>query len=131
MEGGMPRAEATVLALGHRFATLEIERAVFCGIGEVVDGNLLDAGEKTEALARARAILLGTRGRIDAADVDALESCRIIVRYGVGVDNVDVAAATRRGIVVSNVPEYAVEEVSDHALALLIAANRHLPQAMA
>jgi len=122
----MPPADVTVLALGHRFASLDIERAVLAGLAEVVDGNALRAEQRQPALAQARAVLLGTRDRLDAPAIAGMENCRAIVRYGIGVDNVDIAAATRRGILVSNVPDYAIQEVSDHALALLLAANRRL-----
>jgi D-3-phosphoglycerate dehydrogenase len=62
---------------------------------------------------------------VQYADVDedalrTLERCRGVVRYGVGVDSVDVDAATRLGVWVVNVPDYGVEEVSDHALALVL-----------
>ena len=55
------------------------------------------------------------------------EGARIIVRYGIGVDSIDIPAATERGIFVANVPDYCLDEVSDHALALLtrLAARRH------
>ena len=127
----MPPAETTVLVLGHRFASLDVERRVFAGLAEVVDGTQLGPDERRPAIARARAVLLGTRDRVDAAAIGAMDACRVIVRYGAGVDNIDVDAATRRGIVVSNVRDYAVEEVSDHALALLLAANRRLVPAVA
>src|SRR5260221_14184593 len=52
--------------------------------------------------------------------------CKIIVRYGVGTDNVDVDAATAAGIIVGHVPIYCVDEVSTHALALLLACLRRL-----
>jgi D-3-phosphoglycerate dehydrogenase len=55
-----------------------------------------------------------------------LERCRCIIRVGIGYDSVDVAAATERGIMVCNVPEYCVEEVADHALSLLLASVRNL-----
>lgn len=58
--------------------------------------------------------------RITARVLDALPRCRVIVRYGVGVDNIDLEAAAGRGIIVANVPDYCVEEVSDHALTLLL-----------
>jgi D-3-phosphoglycerate dehydrogenase len=53
--------------------------------------------------------------------------CRIISRFGIGVDNVDIPAATERGIVVTKVPDYCIDEVSDHAVALLLAAVRKIP----
>jgi D-3-phosphoglycerate dehydrogenase len=55
-----------------------------------------------------------------------LPRCRCIIRVGIGYDSVDVGAATDHGIVVCNVPEYCVEEVADHALALLLAGMRHI-----
>lgn len=122
----MPPADATAVSLGHRFASLDVERSVLADVAEVVDGNALPKEERQPALANARAVLLGTRDRLDAPTIAAMKQCRVIVRYGIGVDNVDIAAATRQGIVVSNVRDYAMEEVSDHALALLLAANRHL-----
>lgn len=58
--------------------------------------------------------------------VDSLPACRAIVRYGVGVDSIDVPAATRQGIVVANTADYCTEEVSDHAVALLLASVRRI-----
>src|SRR6202023_1126588 len=55
--------------------------------------------------------------------------CRIISRFGIGVDNVDLAAATKAGIVVTKVPDYCIDEVSDHAMALLLALVRKIPLA--
>ncbi|NSW83580.1 MAG: C-terminal binding protein [Syntrophothermus sp.] len=59
--------------------------------------------------------------------IGALSKCKIIARTGIGVNNIDVEAATRKGIVVTNVPDYCVEEVSDHTLALLLALVRKIP----
>ncbi|MCL6450955.1 MAG: C-terminal binding protein [Acetobacteraceae bacterium] len=61
---------------------------------------------------------------VGARVIEAMERCRIIARYGIGVDNVDLGAATRRGIYVTNVPDYCVEEVADHTMALLLALAR-------
>ena len=58
--------------------------------------------------------------------IDHLERCRCIVRLGIGYDNVDVAAATERGILVCNAPDYCVDDVADHALALLMGCVRHV-----
>jgi D-3-phosphoglycerate dehydrogenase / 2-oxoglutarate reductase len=52
--------------------------------------------------------------------IEALEKCQVIARYGVGVDTIDLSAATEKGICVANVPDYCVDEVSDHTLALLL-----------
>lgn len=52
--------------------------------------------------------------------IDALDNCKVIARYGVGVNTIDLAAATDKGICVTNVPDYCMDEVSDHALALIL-----------
>jgi D-3-phosphoglycerate dehydrogenase len=62
--------------------------------------------------------------RLTEALIATLERCRVIVSNGVGVDHIAVAAATARGIPVTNVPHVFIEEVAEHALALLLAANR-------
>ncbi len=49
--------------------------------------------------------------------IDAMQNCKIIARYAIGLDNIDIVAATSKGIVVSNVPDYCIEEVSDTAMA--------------
>src|SRR5262249_7276925 len=58
--------------------------------------------------------------------IDALESCKVITLGSVGVDSVDVKAATARGIPVTNVPDTFIEEVADHAMALLLGGFRRL-----
>lgn len=56
--------------------------------------------------------------------IESLKRCKVIARYGVGVDNIDVEAATEYGIIVANVPDYCVDEVSSHAMALILACAR-------
>jgi len=92
---------------------------------ELVDLRGRPEPEVLSEAERADAILIGARFRLDAVRIARLR-CRAIVRYGVGVDNIDVEAARRRGIVVGFVPDYCVEEVSTHALALLLALHRQL-----
>ena len=66
--------------------------------------------------------------QITAPVMDALPRLRAIGRYGVGVDSVDVDAATARGIAVCNVPDYGTESVSDHAIAMALACARGIPR---
>jgi D-3-phosphoglycerate dehydrogenase len=65
--------------------------------------------------------------RIDGPLLDALPRLRVVGRYGVGVDSVDLDAATERGVVVCNVPDYGTEAVSDHAIAMALAVVRGIP----
>jgi D-3-phosphoglycerate dehydrogenase / 2-oxoglutarate reductase len=60
--------------------------------------------------------------------MDKMTRCRVISRYGIGVDMVDLEAATAHGIAVCNVPDYCVEEVSTHTIAFMLSLNRHLWQ---
>ena len=85
------------------------------------------AAELITNAADADAILV-QYASITAEVMDALPRLRAIGRYGVGVDSVDVAAATARGIAVCNVPDYGTESVSDHAIGLALAAARGIPR---
>ncbi|MGY4688619.1 C-terminal binding protein [Salibacterium sp. K-3] len=65
---------------------------------------------------------------LSARVIDSLDRCRVISRYGVGFDTIDVDAATKKGIMVANVTDYCAEEVSNHAFALLLAGARKIVQ---
>jgi phosphoglycerate dehydrogenase-like enzyme len=75
---------------------------------------------------RADAIILWHHLQITSATLRKLTKTRLIVRNGVGYDNIDVTAATTAGIAVANVPDYGTEEVADHAIALALALIRQL-----
>lgn len=64
---------------------------------------------------------------VTARVIDAAPGCLVISRYGIGLDNIDIEHATENGIIVTNVPTYCVEEVSDHAIALILALARKTP----
>lgn len=84
-----------------------------------------DAGAVHDAIDGAQAVLV-RQSPVDAQAIALMPHCRVIVRYGVGVDNIDLAAAEAAGIIVANVPDYGVDEVSDHALALMLAVGRRV-----
>jgi D-3-phosphoglycerate dehydrogenase / 2-oxoglutarate reductase len=71
--------------------------------------------------------VLTTYAKVTAEMIQKMTRCRIISRFGIGVDNVDIATATSQGIVVTKVPDYCIDEVSDHAMALLLAIVRKIP----
>jgi D-3-phosphoglycerate dehydrogenase len=102
----------------HRLASLGVNLQ-FC-----------DQSEAGMVAAAADAEILFNNGNaLSAAGLRQLRSCLLISFYGIGVDAVDVAAATELGIVVANAPLFGVEEVAEHALALLLACSRRLWQA--
>lgn len=106
---------------------VELERSMLVGIDaslEVADGTVEDViGRGADADA-----LLNTYFPMSASTLEALANCRIVARYGIGVDNVDLEAAAARGIVVTNVPDYGVQEVASHALALMLTLLRRVAQ---
>src|SRR5262245_15945256 len=79
------------------------------------------------AVARDADAVIVCYAQITAAIIGALTRCKVIGRFGLGVDNIDVPAAAARGIVVTYVPDYCMQEVSDHAMALLLALARKVP----
>lgn len=116
-----------VVTIGHRFPDATIEAAVLGPLG--IETAWLGPLAREAALAAAvdaQGVLLGTGFALDADAIRRLSRCRAIVRYGVGVDNVDVASAAQRGIVVCNVPDYSIEEVANHTIALLMVFARRL-----
>ena len=95
-----------------------------------VDLEIYRGLSRSELLNKVRTAdaLLVNMIRADREFISALERCRIISRYGIGYDNVDVTAASEKGIPVGIVPEYCTLEVAEHAAALLLSAARRVPQ---
>ena len=116
----------TVAVTDAETLDLPIERTAVEGIG----GRLLVGRCQTEqdviALARDADAILYDYAPITANVIGALQKCRVIVRYGVGLDRIDLAAAKERGIEVRYLPGWSSDEVSDHTLALIFAVGRRL-----
>ena len=103
-----------------------IERAILEPIGAKVVG--LQAKSEDDLLDEARDCdaIINQYARVGAKTIAVMERCKVIARYGVGVDIVDVEAASRRGIVVTNVQGYCTDEVADHAIALWLTLARKI-----
>jgi D-3-phosphoglycerate dehydrogenase len=116
----------TVLVTDYAWPSLDVERRILAGVGaEVVVATMGDERELVALAPGADAILTNWKP-VTARVLDAASRCTTVARYGVGVDNIDVARATELGIVVSNVPDYCIDEVSDHAIALMLALARRI-----
>ena len=93
-----------------------------------------DGGDRTQllsALADADAVIIRSATTIDAEALEHAPKLRVVARAGVGLDNVDVEAATRAGVMVVNAPTSNVVSAAEHAVALLLSTARNVPQAMA
>ncbi len=82
------------------------------------------------SVTRQAEIIIVNMAPIDKTLIEALEKCKLIIRHGIGYDNVDIEAATRRGIVVVNIPDYCVPEVAEQAVMLIMACQRKLSMQM-
>jgi len=111
------------------FPNLDPAREVLSTIGAELQMASEPTAEGVLKVAAGADALLVTYAKITADMIRQMKKCRIISRFGIGVDNVDLAAATEAGIVVTKVPDYCIDEVSDHAMALLLAAVRKIPMA--
>jgi D-3-phosphoglycerate dehydrogenase len=111
------------------FPNLDPAREVLSTIGAELQMASEPTAEGVLNVAAGADALLVTYAKITADMIRQMKKCRIISRFGIGVDNVDLAAATEAGIVVTKVPDYCIDEVSDHAMALLLAAVRKIPMA--
>lgn len=116
---------AVVAVTDHVFRNLDTERALLAAAGHELrfSGNATTP-EEVRAVVRGAEAILNCYAKIPNDLLQELVGCRIIARYGIGLDTVDVSVATARGILVSNVPDYCLDEVSDHALALVLALAR-------
>ncbi|MGI6097486.1 MAG: C-terminal binding protein [Dethiobacteria bacterium] len=117
-----------VVICDYEFPNIDREREIVEGYGaELVAGQGKDKGEQylIDLLKDADGII-NQYSKLTANVINALEKCKVIVTYGIGVDKIDVEAASKKGIIVSNVPDYCIEEVADHAFAMLMALGRGL-----
>lgn len=126
LSGGPLRQPTTIAILGTRYADFSVEEEIF-GPHRVslTSGDGASADAIAEQASDATVVLAGSQPRFDATTISRL-SCRGIVRYGVGVESVDLEAAARAGMWVAYVPDYGTDAVALHAVALLLALLRKL-----
>lgn len=119
-------ARFNVFVTDDRYGSYVEETNVLAEVGARLEVlNLRSEEEAIKALRYADGILVNMF-QMTKGVIDSLERCRVISRYGVGFDNVDIDAATRKKIQVARVPDYSIEDVSDQALALLLACVRNV-----
>ena len=110
----------------YPWANIDLERSLL----DEVDCEIIVSPDNNEAtlasLAPGVDTILTCWAPVTARVIDAADRCRHIARTGIGLDNIDVARASERGIVVTNVPDYCVNEVAEHTLALIFALGRNI-----
>ncbi len=117
----------TVVIADYDYGNVDIERAIVEGAGLELVAAQCKSEDDVIDVARDADAIIAQYATIGAKAINAFTRCRVIARYGTGVDIVDVDAATRRNILVTNVPnDWCENEVADHAMALLLAVARRL-----
>jgi D-3-phosphoglycerate dehydrogenase len=120
-----------VVITDYVYEHIELERREIARLGAVLADYQCRTEEEVIGAARDADAVIVQFAPVTRRVIENLERCKVIVRYAIGVDNIDVAAAAERGIVVCNVPDYGVDEVSNHAVLLLLACSRKLVQVVA
>ncbi len=121
----------TVAITDYTFADLEIEKSILDPLAQVIGSQCKTPDALIELVQNADAVITQF-APVNAAVIDSMQRAKVIVRYGIGVDNVDLQAAKRKGIPVCNVPDYCIDEVADHTLAFILGMTRQVvPNAIA
>lgn len=105
-----------VVITDYDFGDVDVERKILEAVGAEVVALQSKREEDLFIAARDCAAMINQYARIDERTIAHMSQCEVIARYGVGVDIVDVEAASRKGILVTNVRDYCTEEVADHAI---------------
>lgn len=110
----------------YAFDNVELEREALAPLGCRLEVLKAGKGQALIDLVKDADAVITQFAPVTAEVINAMQKCRVIVRYGIGVDNVDLKAAAAKNIPVCNVPDYCIDEVADHTLALILAATRQL-----
>ena len=121
----MPKAVIT----DYAFDDVQIERGILEPLGCTLEAQKSGKDPATlAALVRDADYVLTQFAPVNAAIIAAMQRCKVIVRYGIGVDNVDLKAAAARGIPVCNVPDFCTDEVADHTVAMILDLCRRITE---
>ena len=116
--------KAKVVLTDYVWESLDVEKKILAGLADLVPLQTKKPEDFLAEAADCDALLNTYAGPITAEAMARMPKCRIIARYGIGVDTIDLDAATQAGIIVTNNPTYCIEEVAEHTMALLLACAR-------
>ncbi len=117
-----------VVIIDHVFDNVDIEREILKDVADYYEYQFTPdrEDEVLEAVKDADVVMATNYDPINRRLIEGMKKAKCIVRHGIGVDSVDLEAATENGIMVTNVPNYCLDEVSDHAMALVLALERKI-----
>jgi D-3-phosphoglycerate dehydrogenase len=115
-----------VLVTDSTFEDLDIERGILEPLGCEIDSRQCRSTADLVEVVPSADYVITQFAPVGPAVIAAMRKAQLIVRYGIGVDNVDLEAARGRAIPICNVPDYCIDEVADHTLAFILAATRQV-----
>ncbi len=118
--------KAKVVLTDYVWEKLDVEHEILGELADVVPLQVKDPEKFFPEAADCDALLNTYAGPITAEIMAKMPNCKIIARYGIGVDTIDLDAATEHGIIVTNNPTYCIEEVAEHTMAMLLTAARKI-----
>jgi D-3-phosphoglycerate dehydrogenase / 2-oxoglutarate reductase len=118
--------KAKVVLTDYVWESLDVEHEILGELAEIVPIQQTDPEKFFPEAADCDALLNTYGGPITAEVMAQMPNCRVISRYGIGVDTIDLVAATEAGIIVTNNPTYCVEEVAEHTIAMLLTSARKI-----
>ena len=119
-------SKPTIVVTDYKFPDLALEQAAAEHAGCDLIGHHCESEAELKAAVTGADAVITQFARLSAPVVAAMTRARAIVRYGIGVDNVDLNAARQHGIPVSNIPDYCIDEVADHTLSFILALTRQV-----
>lgn len=111
----------------YQYENIDQERSIICGAGFELEEFQVKEADKLIGLIDDADAVITQYSDINADVISHLKHCKMIIKYGIGVNNIDVEAATKKGIYVCNVPDYGIEEVSNHAVSMILSLSKKLP----
>lgn len=119
-------SKPTIVVTDYKFPDLALEQAAAEHAGCDLIGHHCESEAELKAAVTDADAVITQFARLSAPVVAAMTRARAIVRYGIGVDNVDMDAARQHGIPVANIPDYCIDEVADHTLSFILAMTRQV-----
>ena len=116
-----------VVITDYQYEHISQEKSIIEGAGHTLVAYQLKNATELIPLLRDADAVITQYAEINDAVISNMESCRIIIKYGIGVNNIDAVAAAKKGIYVCNVPDYGVEEVANHAVTMLLMLAKKMP----
>ncbi len=118
-----------IVMLDRMGTDFTLEKKTFRDAGATFLVTYFQNADELKSIVHDADVLMFNDARISADIIAALDKCKMIIRYGIGYDNVDLEAAGKKGIYVCNAPSYGTYDVAEHTMALLLSVCKHIPLA--